>query len=98
MNYSGSHEALCATASAKAPQKASKLSLLIGALRERPEGPYDGISRSWDCRKTLSMAHRFAGATRTERSDISLAARAGRPQKIAARAVGPQNDANAPRR
>ena len=80
MTYSGSHEALCATASAKAPQKASKLSLLIGALRERPEGPDEGISRSWECTETLSTAHRFAGATRTDKSDISLAARAGRPQ------------------
>ena len=88
MTYSGSHEALCATASANSPQKASKLHLLIGALRERPEGPDEGISRSRDCRETPSTTHCFAGATRTERSDISLAARA----------VGPQNDAPAPRR
>ena len=81
MTYTGSHEALCATASANSPQKAVKLHLLIGALRERPEGPDEGISRSRDCRETLPLAHRFAGATRTERSDISLAARAGRPQK-----------------
>ena len=80
MTYSGSHEALCATASANSPQKACKLSLLIGALRERPEAPDSGISRSRECTVTLSTAHRFAGATRTDKSDISLAARAGRPQ------------------
>ena len=67
MTYSGSHEALCATAPANSPQKASKLSLLIGALRERPEGPDEGISRSRDCRETPSTTHRFAGATRTEK-------------------------------
>ncbi len=81
MTYSGSHEALCATASANSPQKACKLSLLIGALRERPEAPDSGISRSRECTVTLSTAHRFAGATRTDKSDISLAARAGRPRK-----------------
>ena len=81
MTYSGSHEALCATASANSPQKACKLSLLIGALRERPEAPDSGISRSRECTVTLSTAHRFAGATRTDKSDISLAARAGRPPK-----------------
>ena len=82
MNYSGSHGALCATASAKAPQKASKLHCLILALRERPEGADEGISRSWDCREMPSTTHCFAGATRTEKSDISLAARAGRPQNV----------------
>ena len=81
MSYSGTHKALCATASANSPQKAVKLHLLIGALRERPEGPEEGIFRSRDCRETPSTTHRFAGATRTERSDFSLAARAGRPQK-----------------
>ena len=81
MTYSGSHEALCATASANSPQKACKLSLLIGALRERLRAPDEGSSRSRECTETLSMAHRFTGATRTESSDISLAARAGRPQK-----------------
>ena len=81
MTYAAPHEALCATASANSPQKACKLSLLIGALRERPEAPDSGISRSRECTVTLSTAHRFAGATRTDKSDISLAARAGRPQK-----------------
>ena len=71
MTYSGSHEALCATASANSPQKACKLSLLIGALRERPEAPDEGISRSRDCRETLSTTHRFADANRTAKSDIS---------------------------
>ena len=79
MPYAAPHEGLCATASANSPQKAVKLHLLIGALRERPEGPDEGISRSRDCRETLSTAHRFAGATRTDESDISHAARAGRP-------------------
>ena len=88
MSYAGSHEALCATASANSPQKAVKLHLLIGALRERPEGPDEDISRSWECTETLSTAHRFAGATRTDKRDISLAARAGRPQ----------NESPAPRR
>ena len=81
MTYAAPHEALCATASANSPQKACKLSLLIGALRERPEAPDSGISRSRECTVTLSTAHRFAGAARTDKSDISLAARAGRPQK-----------------
>ena len=81
MPYGGPHEALCAMALPNASQKAGNCTCLIGALRERPEGPDEGISRSRDCRETLSTAHRFAGATRTERSDISLAARAGRPQK-----------------
>ena len=81
MSYSGSHEAPCALAWPKAPPKAVICTCLIGALRERPEGPDEGISRSWECTETLSTAHRFAGATRTDKSDISHAARAGRPQK-----------------
>ena len=81
MPYAAPQEALCTTICANSPQKACKLSLLIGALRERPEAPDSGISRSRECTVTLSTAHRFAGATRTERSDMSLAARAGRPQK-----------------
>ena len=67
MTYSGSHEALCATASANSPQKACKLSLLIGALRERPEAPDSGISRSRECTVTLSTTHCFADATKTEK-------------------------------
>ena len=67
MTYSGSHEALCATSSANSPQKACKLSLLIGALRERPEAPDDGISRSRGCKETPSTTHCFADATKTEK-------------------------------
>ena len=60
---------------------------LIGALRERPEAPDDGISRSRDCKETPSTTHCFADATKTEKETCLDAPSRRRSKKMLRRVL-----------